>query len=127
MEFIIHGNPIAQARHRQTRKGIIYDPQAKEKRKIREFLKHKSYGEKRVIAMQKSEAFKADFTFYMPIPKTDPTWKKNLKKWDLISPNVKPDLDNLEKFYLDCANEIVFPDDRMIVICSKKKKYHSNP
>ena len=52
-----------------------------------------------------------------------------MKRWNVFKPNIKPDLDNLEKFYLDCANEIFFSDDKVVISCLKKKIYspYDNP
>lgn len=36
---------------------------------------------------------------------------------------VKPDLDNLVKYYLDCMNGIVFADDKQIVELAASKEY----
>jgi hypothetical protein len=41
--------------------------------------------------------------------------------------DVKPDLSNLIKFYEDCANGILFHDDKQIVELKSKKKYSLNP
>ena len=37
----------------------------------------------------------------------------------------RPDLDNLEKFYLDCLTGVVFPDDAQVTSLHSKKEYAS--
>jgi Holliday junction resolvase RusA-like endonuclease len=35
----------------------------------------------------------------------------------------KPDIDNAEKFYFDCMNEVVFADDKLVVDVKKTKRW----
>jgi len=42
-------------------------------------------------------------------------------------PAVMPDIDNYEKFILDCMNGIVFVDDRQVVSIRSDKRYTLNP
>ena len=63
----------------------------------------------------------------MPIPKSLSEAKKNAKLWGLIKHTAKPDLDNLEKFYLDCLTGIIFSDDSQVVQLSSKKLYSNHP
>lgn len=52
---------------------------------------------------------------------------KNAKLWGLTPHISKPDLDNLEKFYLDCSTGIIWDDDAQITFCSSAKMYDENP
>jgi Holliday junction resolvase RusA-like endonuclease len=68
-----------------------------------------------------------EFMFHMPIPKS--TTKK--RKWEMEHGEAhhlkKPDIDNLEKFMLDCMNGIVWNDDRQIVKLVSRKQYNIEP
>lgn len=52
---------------------------------------------------------------YLPIPKSIPKYKKELMQAGQIRPTKKPDLDNLVKHFKDCANQILWDDDRQVV------------
>ena len=63
-----------------------------------------------------------DFMFYFPLPKR----MTNKKKKEVIgTPHTfKPDIDNVLKFYLDCAsNDILFHDDAIVVRIAAQKLY----
>lgn len=65
--------------------------------------------------------------FYFPPNKSDSRPLKNAKKWGLVSHSEKPDWDNLAKFYMDCGNGILWPDDKAISSAVVKKKFSENP
>ena len=65
--------------------------------------------------------------FVMPIPKS--TNKKN-RRWMLegMVPHVKkPDLDNLEKFALDCLEGLLYENDSQVYWLKSIKRYGRNP
>ena len=68
-----------------------------------------------------------DIIFFMPIPKSLSSIKKRQRENGLIAHICKPDLDNLEKFVLDCLNGLVFKDDAQICEMRAKKIYSSKP
>lgn len=137
--FTIPGEPIPKARHRTfTRNGFTrsYDPQEKEKRRVQKFLAAQMNAalndQNKEVALQaaalaKDVALDLDITFYMPIRKSETEASRNAKLWGFDNHTSKPDLDNLEKFYLDCGNGILYPDDRYVVSVKKKKLYSKNP
>ncbi len=139
MKIILVGDPIAKKRPRfSTRAGYVvtYDPQEESKRDVKkrfiDILKQKLNSIDKGEAMEASSfstqtAFKVCFYFYLPISKSDNIKTKNLKKWGIKHHNIKPDYDNLEKFYLDCANGILWKDDCMIVESHSYKNYDENP
>lgn len=139
MLFIIPGDPIPKARHRTFRRGNFtgtYDPQAKEKEKTKKylvaqlhlFLNHPDDSiSKEAAKLAHNSALELEITFYMPVAKSESEGKRNAKLWGIEEHISKPDLDNLEKFYLDCGNGIIYPDDRFIVKVRKKKLYSKNP
>lgn len=64
-------------------------------------------------------------TFYMPMP-----GKISSQRRDTLQDqydHFKPDLDNLVKYILDCANGILYRDDALIVSISAKKQYDVTP
>lgn len=137
--FTIPGEPIPKARHRTfTRNGFTraYDPQEKEKRRVQKFLAAQMNvalnDPDKAVALQaaalaKDNALDIEMNFYMPIRKSETQASRNAKLWGFENHTSKPDLDNLEKFYLDCGNGIIYPDDRYVVSVKKKKLYSKNP
>lgn len=115
---------------------ITYDPQKDDKETIRaRFTKAlrlalDSANKKISIdagRLASSQLFEVDFWFYLPVSSSDSVTKKNSKFWGFEQPNSKPDYDNLEKFYLDCANGVFWPDDSMIIDAHAHKRYSENP
>ena len=136
---MILGKPIPKARPRHARRGkyvVTYDPQKDDKEAVKAKMLHFLVGalnsQDKQIVMEASElsrgrAFAFSSKFYLPVPDKATATQKNRMLWGIELPNVKPDFDNLEKFYLDCANEILFPDDRLIVEAQSFKYYSENP
>lgn len=112
---MIPGIPIPQKRPRLG-KGHTYNPQANLKEDTSWVIK----------AQRKSFITKSplhiDFIFFMPIPKSK---KKKIKPGDFHA--VKPDADNLEKFYLDAATGILFFSDAQVCSLRSLKIYDNNP
>lgn len=64
--------------------------------------------------------------FYMPIPKS--ATKKQLREIEKHPRHYrKPDIDNLQKFALDCLNGELFKDDSLIWSVNALKGYHTEP
>lgn len=61
-----------------------------------------------------------DVIFYMP-------YSTNKKKNNEVYHIVRADLDNLIKFLLDCAHDILFKDDKIVCSISAKKIYDTHP
>jgi Holliday junction resolvase RusA-like endonuclease len=76
--------------------------------------------------LDQGEAYEVNWYFHMPIPKSFNQFKKNACKWGFIEHISKPDRSNLEKFYEDCANGILWHDDSQITKGSIIKKYCSD-
>jgi len=118
----IPGIPIAKIRARYRVRGGFaqtYDPQEKLKKGVIAFLqkyKPDSFGDKYSVILD----------FYLPYPSVSKK-EKNLISWGIQKKPSRKDIDNLAKFYLDCANGILFPDDNMIVKLSASKCYGNNP
>lgn len=116
----LFGDPVALSRPKFFKKGPhigCYDPQAKLKEGYRWQLKG-IFREKPILS-----PVALDITFFMPIPKSTSKTKKKQMENGLISHMCKPDLDNLQKFIIDCMNGLVFKDDAQIVEIRAKKIY----
>lgn len=120
----LYGEPIPQARHRIARRGNFvhsYDPQAKLKEGYKWQIKSQ-YREKPLTI-----PVYLDITFFMPIPKST---SKRLRRQmlDGVCYHMKrPDLDNLQKFVLDCLQDLVLEDDSQVVEIRTKKIYSEKP
>lgn len=135
----IPGNPIAKQRHRHSnRNGFVhvYDPQEKEKIRIKNMMKRQIIEEcnspYKDIIMEASrvacgELFNVSLEFHMPFKKSINQGALNQFSWIPTPAHSKPDLDNLEKFILDCGNGVLWRDDCQIVSLSSKKFYSQNP
>lgn len=133
MKIVIPGDPIPKARHVKTKKGFAYDPQWELKKRVSKFLEQevkqffsKNENCKKGYKLAHGGAFEVNWYFHMPIPKSFSQTKRNACKWGLIEHTSKPDRSNLEKFYEDCANEILWKDDCQIVRGEIVKKYCSD-
>lgn len=67
----------------------------------------------------------ADITFYMPIPTSWSTKKK--ERMNGVVHKSKPDIDNLIKGCFDAFNKIVWKDDNQVYEVHSKKLYSFNP
>ena len=114
-EIQIIGAPISKKRPRFRRFGSVYNAQSKEC----EIIKWMIRSEWKLDPLE--GAVHLDMLFLFPYPKS---WSKKKKKvYNEIAHVVKPDIDNVIKFYLDCMNGIVFKDDKQIVSIRSEKSY----
>ena len=138
MKICLEGKPISKMRARYANRGnyvITYDPQAEAKesvslrlmQKLQEALNNEiDEIAKEAFNITRARVFEVELWFYLPTNESDSEAQKNAKLWGLSHASNKPDYDNLEKFYLDCATGILWPDDRMIVDAKAYKRY-GNP
>jgi len=134
LSLSIEGKPIPKARARTVRRGnfiATFDPQEKEKLKFRQKLNEGLEKIGRIdMSMPYSQLetrYHVDLTFDMEICESGSNAQKNAKLSGMVFHLGKPDLDNLEKFVLDCANGILFPDDSQIIALSSRKRYAEIP
>jgi len=139
MKIIIPGKPIAKQRHRYCKRGrfvTTYDPQDSCKQEVRRIItaqlseQANSLDKYTIIELGKicsAKVFSVCFTFFLPINLSDSVSVKNRKLWGLIKASTKPDYDNLEKFYLDCANGVLWDDDASVIKASAVKLYSEEP
>jgi len=132
MKFVFEGIPIAKMRHRDVNfcgSMIKYDPQHRIKEEIKKkmLVQFNQASKSEAESLRSAEGLHVSFVFALPACKTDPLIKKNGKLWNFESPAKKPDIDNLEKFYLDCGNGVLFSDDSKIISLYSTKVYSQIP
>lgn len=123
MRIVVEGSPIAKKRPRFARigKGVrtYNDQQTEEGRWLWEAQQQ--------IKDCMEGPLKADFRFYMPIPKST-TKKARQEMLDKFVPHIKkPDLDNLIKFAKDCLNGVAWRDDSQVYEVLAWKCYDPRP
>ncbi len=139
MQIIIPGDPIPKARHRScivAGKISTYDSQHKEKKKtisfLKKFINQIQDGEdlelqKDLESVLSADHFEVHMTFYLKIPQSSSKKKQDLMAKNDLKHASRPDLDNLIKMILDCANTIIWPDDKQIVKISAEKRFSRVP
>lgn len=118
--FTIPGIPIPLQRPRMAA-GHVWDSQKHEKM-IVIFEMTKQLGKQPVFAGPLS----AHFEFYMPMPRRMSAENRTVNEGKYYTNT--PDVDNLVKFYLDCAsNDILYHNDSWVVEVYGKKVYSNLP
>ncbi len=121
--FDIPGKPISKSRPRFARCGKFvktYNPQESEEGKFICLMQSVIKGHRPIPA---GIPIYLKVYFYMPIPASMP--KKQRKAG--LPHTKKPDLDNLLKFFKDCANGVLWHDDSQVVYISAHKFYSAEP
>jgi len=72
-------------------------------------------------------ALSVSLRFRMPIPKSEPKWRREAMAAGEIAHIVKPDKDNLTKAVYDALNKIVWIDDAQITRGFQTKVYSLQP
>lgn len=116
----LFGDPVGKMR--AGRKGRnSYDPQQALKEgykwQVRSQYREEPLGQPVVI----------DAIFMMPIPKSTSKVKQRAMLNGTYHHTVKPDVDNILKFYLDVLNNLVVKDDNQVVEVRARKIYSSKP
>ena len=122
MKFIHKGKPIAKQRPRFAN-GIVYDPQDKLKRLMKFEFANQLRQQGSLKALEGAISACVDIKY--PIPKS---WSKKRRIEALDSfVTVKPDVDNITKFFLDVLNQIAYHDDSQIAKVYAQKTYSDDP
>lgn len=123
--FVVEGDPIAKARARM-RYGAskyAYNSQSHDQNSVK-FLMMQEF--RKVIGKQLDEESyftgpcRMEIDYYIKIVKSHNVPENS---WHIY----KPDIDNLDKWILDCANSILYKDDCIICSLSVNKRYSSKP
>ncbi len=112
VSFTVYGNPVPKARARTVRKGG----------RTWSFTPKKVKAWEKVVQEEAAKHFEEPFNgpvalsmaFFMKRP-------KSRKKDNYVM--TTPDLDNLEKAFLDGLNEVAYGDDKQVVVKNAVKKY----
>lgn len=117
--YVIPGNPIPLQRARVGRGMRPWDPQKAEKKQWIEFLEDQ-HGDRPMY----SGPVWIDIQFFFQVPLTH----MHRAEYLVNTPHIyRPDIDNLEKFVLDCAQGIIFKDDCIVSRISSMKSYAIEP
>jgi Holliday junction resolvase RusA-like endonuclease len=122
IEFTIPGVPIAKKRPRFARRGKFVTTYSDQDTDEGKALWHIVQGIGWKDHQPITGPLEVHFIFTFPRPKSMTKKRAQDPRHDK-----KPDLDNLEKFYLDCMNGYVFKDDGQICEMRSKKKYGDVP
>lgn len=129
MLLVIPTKPLAQKRHRHTKSSNgnvwAYDPLAREKVHVKRVID--SALSSQLPNYQVPEFPDILFRFYMPIPKSMSRKDKEISEDEKLRHCVKPDVDNMVKFYLDCMVGCALKDDRAVKILGANKMYSPHP
>lgn len=120
LTITIPGQPIAKKRPRFARRGkfvTTYNSQQTEEGKFICRMQNQFYGP----PIPAGVPIFLNICFSVQIPKSLP------KKKVVIGPVRKPDIDNMIKFVMDCANGILWHDDAQVVHVEATKVYGEEP
>lgn len=116
----LFGEPQALQRPRFSR-GKVFDPQSR----VKEGFKWQIKSQYRNLPL--ASPVSLDITFFMPIPKATSGIKKKQMLNGVCFHMKRPDIDNLQKFILDCLNNLVIQDDAQVVEIRTRKIYSDKP
>lgn len=118
IEIILPGQPIPKLRARTFKQNGVYkslDPQHSDKIATKWRLKERYKG------LPLTDALEIDLHFYFRPVEGCKDKKDKIEQKKLHTQ--KPDLDNLEKYILDCCNKILYEDDSQIVKIKSSKQW----
>src|SRR6185369_17135770 len=121
IKIVLPGDPISKMRPRFSKFGT-YDLQKPQKHAAK-FQILSQINKNPLIPYPDGVAIDLEITFYFKVREGD----KNLFDWGLLEHTSKPDIDNLEKFVLDCLPGIVYQDDRQVDRLISSKMYSEEP
>jgi Holliday junction resolvase RusA-like endonuclease len=122
IQIDLDGEPIPWMRAKPNyRNRCMYDPQKAEKETIRWQMRGKFRNK------PFTGPLKIGFTFFFAPPKSTSGPIRRDMINGVIHHILKPDCDNLVKFYLDCMTGVVYEDDRQVCGESGDKLYAESP
>ena len=121
---VIAGEPVAKARPRATRRGVVYTPA--------HVRKYEAHG--RLAAQQAMDGrppitvpARAEISVDLPVPASWSGRRRDAALRGDIRPTSRPDTDNYIKAALDTINAIVVTDDSLVVDLVAIKRYAPVP
>lgn len=128
LQFRIRGNPLPLQRHRQTRRGFVYNPSSSAQTLFREALeaqlgnnKHRPLLGEAPLHMSCQFHMKRSLSDFVANTRGRPLKKSKIQTQWSTTPRT-PDVDNLAKFVLDSFNGLLYADDQQIVSLSVMKQ-----
>lgn len=126
MRFFFEGPPIPKARHRSRVVGrhvISYDPQDKEKKKIKQYVLNEI--NENNLSQISDGPIAVSVLNYVPIPQS--LSNKRRDELDGQYCDKRPDVDNYVKWIFDILNKLSYRDDGQIAWLLSKKVYSKSP
>lgn len=123
LRIVIPGQPIATGRARFAN-GVTYTPQ---RTRTWQGIARTAAAEALGSAPPLAAPLTLDVTFYMPVPQSWPSWKREAAIEGRIVPAGKPDMDNLLKNVEDAFNKVVWNDDTQVCETIARKRYAESP
>lgn len=123
VDIFLRDSPVAQARSRfayVNGHSLVFDPQKDKKRAAARKISNQILENGFSGPLKGSLCVEAVFTIQIPSGLNQ--IQKNKLLWDCQNICIKPDIDNLLKFYLDVMNGLVYEDDKQIVSVYAFKK-----
>jgi len=123
--IVIPGSPFPQPRARHTgRNGKAWSYKTKNHKGAERVYQHAMLSQWPFPPIE--GPIVVGFTFYMPIPKSTPKYKRIAMLEGEVPHEKKPDLSNLIKFVEDCGNGIIWRDDSQIWRYDNPQKLYSD-
>jgi Holliday junction resolvase RusA-like endonuclease len=123
IELFVDHEPIPSKRPRKGKYSFYVPDAAKNKKAIQTLIKDQiPKGFERI----ETEVY-ISIKCYLPMLSSFSKTDKYLAEKGIIRPTTKPDVDNLEKTYLDALNGLIWSDDGLIVDGRTQKFYSVHP
>jgi Holliday junction resolvase RusA-like endonuclease len=123
IEFFVDHEPKPSKRPRKGKYSFYVPDAGKNKKEIRSLIQSQIPQDFKKI---NTEIY-IDIKCYMPTLEAFSKVDKYLAEKGIIRPITKPDVDNLEKTYLDALNGFVWDDDGLVVDGRTRKYYSVHP
>ena len=113
LNFIVDAEPENYVRERVVRGGQAYNPKTDIMKEYTNYLLHQmskedyEYTRKLLSDESKTYYVKISVRYHLPIPKNDSAYKTVLKATGAVMHDKTPDLDNYDKFIIDCLHTII--------------------
>ena len=130
--FVINRTPENYVRERKGKGNHFYNPKEEKMREYKiECLKQLTKEQKETInnVIKSGNHYEVSITatYYYPIPKGTSIKASALMEEGIISPTIRIDLDNYDKFLLDSLHDVVYDDDKHVVGINSRKAYSLSP
>ena len=133
LNFIVDAEPENYVRERVVRGGQAYNPKTVIMKEYTNYLLHQmskedyEYTRKLISDESKTYYVKISVVYHLPIPKNDSAYKTVLKATGAVMHDKTPDLDNYDKFIIDCLHNVVYDNDKRLIYINSSKKYSLHP